>query len=66
MPGPKIWRNALFTVLLLWLAAFGWANRFVPTSSPYFHQNRYTGAQCHRGVECWMPRSLANWAAQAR
>lgn len=66
MPGPKSWRNAIFGILVIWLATFAWANRFVPTESPYFHKNRYTGAQCHRGVECWLPRPAKTWAAQAR
>jgi hypothetical protein len=57
MPGRKFWRNALLAIILFWLAAFAWANRFEPARSPYFHKNRYTGAQCHRGVECWVPRT---------
>ncbi len=57
MPGRKMWRNVVFAMILLWLGAYAWANRFEPASSPYLHKNRYTGAQCHRGVECWLPHS---------
>jgi hypothetical protein len=55
----KTWRNAAFVIVALCAAAAAWANRFEPTGSPYFHKNRYTGAQCHRGVECWLPSAGA-------
>lgn len=57
----RVWRNAVLTLLALALASVAWANRFGPAASPYLHRNRLTGAECHRGVECWIPRMPA-WA----
>ena len=64
MSRPKVWRNAAFAILALWLASVAWAHRYEPSTSTYFHKNRYTGAQCHRGVECWDPRPPKVYAAQ--
>lgn len=57
MPRAKIWRNAILTVALIGAAFTAWENRFEPAASPYFHRNRFTGAVCHRGAECWLPRA---------
>jgi hypothetical protein len=51
----RSWRNAVLSMLAALLAFVAWSNRFEPAASPYFHKNRYTGALCHRGVECWIP-----------
>ncbi len=60
MPRLRVWRNAILTLLALTLAYVAWDNRFGPAaSSPYLHRNRLTGAECHRGVECWTPRRPA-------
>jgi hypothetical protein len=65
MPRLRILRNAALAIAALGLAAAAWANRFEPTNSPYFHKNRYTGAQCHRGVECWLP-GAGKWPTPAK
>lgn len=70
MPRPRTWLNAASILILLSLALAAWENRFEPAASPYFHRNRFTGAVCHRGAECWLPRAplrrLDEEAANAR
>ncbi|QGM97329.1 hypothetical protein [Methylocystis parvus] len=60
----RVWRNAFFTLVALGLAFLAWSNRFGPSASPYLHRNRLTGAECHHGVECWIPRT-PRWTAPA-
>lgn len=55
---PRVWRNAIIALIALGFASLAWNNRFGPAASPYFHRNRLTGAECHRGVECWIPRAF--------
>jgi hypothetical protein len=58
----RVWRNAIFTLVVLGMVYFAWSNRFGPAASPYLHRNRLTGAECHWGVECWIPRAPPSWA----
>ena len=60
---PRVWRRAILTLAVLSLAYVAWSNRFGPAASPYLHRNRLTGAECHWGVECWVPRAPMPWAA---
>lgn len=62
MRRPRVWRNAIFALIALGLASLAWSNRYGPSASPYFHRNRLTGAECHRGVECWVP-GASPWRA---
>jgi hypothetical protein len=57
----RAWRNAMLTILAAVIIFVAWSNRFEPAASPYFHKNRYTGALCHRGVECWIPAGRPAW-----
>jgi hypothetical protein len=57
MPRPRAWRNAILTLILMGAALSAWENRFEPAASPYFHKNRFTGAVCHRSLECWTPNA---------
>jgi hypothetical protein len=67
MSRPWTWAKALLTLIVTGLAFAAWENRFEPAASPYFHRNRFTGAVCHRGAECWLPREpLIRMDAEAR
>jgi hypothetical protein len=57
MPRPRAWRNAILTLTVMGAAWFVWKNRFEPAASPNFHKNRFTGAVCHQGLECWTPNA---------
>lgn len=59
MRPPRVWRNALLALIGIGLGVLAWANRFEPAASPYFHRNRFTGAECHWGQECWAPRQFS-------
>ncbi len=65
MPRPRVWRNALLALVGITLAFAAWTNRYEPAASPYFHRNRFTGAECHRGQECWTPRPARIWRETA-
>ncbi len=61
MPRLRILRNAILTLIAIGLGFVAWANRYGPAASPYFHRNRFTGAECHWGKECWAPRAQPLW-----
>ncbi len=64
MPRSRVWRNAMLTVVAGGLALAVWSNRYGPSASPYLHRNRLTGAECHHGLECWIPRRPGPFAAR--
>ncbi|MEK4032585.1 hypothetical protein WOC76_03410 [Methylocystis sp. IM3] len=66
MPRPRVWRNAVLALIGIALAFAAWTNRYEPAASPYFHRNRFTGAECHRGQECWTPRPPRVWPEPTR
>lgn len=66
MPRPRVWRNAVLALIGIALAFTAWTNRYEPAASPYFHRNRFTGAECHRGQECWTPRPPRAWQEPTR
>ncbi|MGE5368423.1 MAG: hypothetical protein ACM3PD_02330 [Chloroflexota bacterium] len=62
----RVWRNAILVLIGIGLGFVAWTNRYEPAASPYFHRNRFTGAECHRGKECWAPRLQPIWADLAK